>query len=47
MDLLDRKATNAILVEERNIKEMEAVEVLDLAPVVAETPLGSLLSPAT
>ena len=47
MDLLDRKAADAISVEERNIEEMEAAEVSDLAPAVAEAPSGPLLSPAT
>lgn len=47
MDLLDRRAADAIAVEERNIEELEAAETSELLPSTVEVPSGPLLSPAT
>jgi hypothetical protein len=46
MDLLDRRAEDAISVEERNIEEAESKESFDLS-FPEEVPSGPSLSPAT
>ena len=47
MDLLDRRAEEAIAVEERSIEEQEQAEAETLEPEVPSEGLGMLLSPST
>jgi len=47
MDLLDRRAEEAIAVEERGIEEQEALESSELLPEVATEGLALNLSPGT